>query len=461
MTKRRFTRRNFLRGLGGTAIALPFLNAGLPGVARALNPENTSNEKFPKRFIVFFHPNGVIPEAWWPKRGSSGKEGDFQLHGSLEPLKPFKDKLLMMSGVNMNSVEAGPGGPHQNGMGGVLTGRALQEGQMVGNDGSLAGWGNGISIDQAIAQTVGKNTPFKSLELGVRADSHGGSRVRTRLSYAGPAQPLPPQNDPRKVFEQLFSDFQTDPGAHDEIRDKRASVLDTVQEQFKRVEDKVGQEDRQRLKRHFAKIRDLESRLRNDGIEGAGCSAPDKPPKKNTDSEDTMPRIAALQTELAVMALACDLTRVVSIQMSNSVNHIRYPWVNSMGDGHALSHAGPSNTSAHQEWIARDKWHAKQFAYLLKELDSIPEGDGTMLDNTCLLWVQEISQGNTHSHKNMPFIMAGNVDNQFRTGRYINFSGGKEHNDLLAALGKAYGVPLKNDKFGDPDFCSGPLSGLT
>ncbi|MFB6263281.1 MAG: DUF1552 domain-containing protein, partial [Bradymonadaceae bacterium] len=103
--------------------------------------------------------------------------------------------------------------------------------------------------------------------------------------------------------------------------------------------------------------------------------------------------------DLATMALSCDLTRVVSIQVSNSVNHIRYPWVGSLGDGHALSHAGPSNTSAHREWIKRDRWHAEQFATMLGKLDAIPEGDGTMLDNTLLLWVVEVSKGNTHSFK--------------------------------------------------------------
>jgi hypothetical protein len=459
MTKRRFTRRSFLRGLGGTAIALPFLNASIPGAARAATGSNASNGQFPKRFVVFFHPNGVEPDAWWPSNGSSAT--NFDLGESLAPLRDLKDKLLLMRGLSMNAVEAGPGGPHQNGMGGVLTGRPLQEGEMVGNDGSLAGWGDGISIDQAIADTIGQETPFKSLELGVRADSHGGSRVRTRLSYAGPGQPLPPQNDPRQVFDQLFSDFQTDDGAGDTIRQKRASVLDTVQDQFKRIQSKVSQADRERLDRHFAKIRDLERRLNQEGMNGDACKKPAQPEQRDPDNEDTMPEVMQAQLDLGIMAMACDLTRVVSIQVSNAVNHIRYPWLNSMGDGHALSHAGPSNDGAKQEWIDRDKWHAEQFAYLLRELDSIPEGDGTMLDNTCLLWVQEISQGNTHSHNEMPFVLAGNVDGQFRTGRYVEYGGTKEHNDLLAALGKAYGVDLPDDKFGDERFCSGPLSGIT
>ncbi len=458
MTRRRLTRRTFLRGLGGTSIALPFLSAGLPGLARAeQDDEHRSNGQYPKRLIVFFHPNGVIPRFWWPN--STGDDpGEFELQGSLAPLEPFKDRLLFLKGINMESAGAGPGGPHQQGMGGVLTGRPLQEGEMVGNDGSMAGWGDGISIDQAIAEEIGESTPFKSLQLGVRGDAHGGSRVRTRLSYAGPGEPLAPQNDPRQVFEQLFSDIDTDSGAHDEISRRRASVLDTVQNQFDRLEQKVGKRDREKLERHLQKVRDLERRLQSSGG-GEQCLVADEPGDRDPDNESTMPEIMQSQLDLAVMALTCDLTRVVSLQISNSVNHIRYPWLDSMGDGHALSHAGPSNTDAKQQWKQRDAWHAEQFAYLLDELDQIPEGDGTMLDNTLLLWVQEISKGNTHSHDDMPFVLAGNVDEQFRTGRVVDYQDDQSHNDLLATIGKAFG--LESDTFGDERFSDGPLASIT
>jgi hypothetical protein len=283
--------------------------------------------------------------------------------------------------------------------------------------------------------------------------------VRTRLSYAGPAQPIPPQNDPRAVFDQLFSDVDTGDGTMDRIRKQRRSVLDTVREQFDMIKKRVGSSDRKKLEAHLAKIRDLERRLQSSKFDGEGCVVPERPADRDPDSESTMPEIMQAQVDLGIMAMACDLTRVVSLQVSNSVNHIRYPWLNSMGDGHALSHAGPSNDDARTQWIARDQWHAEQFAYMLKELDRIPEGDGTMLDNTALLWVMEIAQGNTHSLNTMPFVLAGNVDGQLDTGRYVEYSGTKSHNDLLAALGKLYG--LDSDTFGDERFCSGPLSGIT
>ncbi|MFB6263282.1 MAG: DUF1552 domain-containing protein, partial [Bradymonadaceae bacterium] len=280
------TRRTFLRGLGGTAVALPVLGSDLPEAAAAPDAKASSNGPFPKRLVVFYHPNGVLPSAWWPEPGET--ESDFDLGGPLEPLKPFRDRLLFLKGLEMKSPAAGPGGPHQQGMGGVLTGRPLQEGQMIGNDGSRAGWGDGISIDQAVAEEVGGGTPFKSLELGVRANSHGGSRVRTRLSYAGPAQPQPPQDDPTEVFDQLFSDGKTPPGSHDQIRQRRASILDTVQKQFDHVADRVSARDRRRLERHLSRVRNLETRLRKNGLSGENCKPPAKPADRDPDSEATM-----------------------------------------------------------------------------------------------------------------------------------------------------------------------------
>lgn len=449
-------RRAFLRGLGGAAVSLPVMGTGLSSLAAAATGDSNASD-FPKRFVVFFHPNGVINDAWWPENVQS--ETEWELGKALDPLSDFKDKLLFMKGLNMDAAASGPGGPHQQGMGGVLTGQPLQEGDMVGNDGSLAGWGDGISIDQAIAEKIGQNTKYKSLQLGVRGDTHGGSRVRTRLSYAGPAEPIPPQNDPRAVFDQLFSDVDTGDGAMDKIRQQRRSVLDSVREQFDMIKKRVGSSDREKLEAHLAKIRDLERRLQDSKFDGEGCAVPPKPEDRDPDSESTMPEVMQAQLDLGIMAMACDLTRVVSVQVSNSVNHIRYPWLNSMGDGHALSHAGPSNEDAREQWIARDQWHAQQFAYMLEQLDSIPEGDGTMLDNTVLLWVMEIAQGNTHSLETMPFVVAGNVDNQLKTGRYVQYSGTKSHNDLLTTLGKLYDLDINS--FGDERFCNGPLSGIT
>jgi hypothetical protein len=159
-----------------------------------------------------------------------------------------------------------------------------------------------------------------------------------------------------------------------------------------------------------------------------------------------------------VMSFACDLTRVASIQYSNGMNHTQFPWIGSMGDGHALSHAGDTDVAAWAEWSLRERWYAEQVAYLLQRMSEIPEGEGTMLDHVVLLWVNELAQGNTHSHVRMPFVMAGNLGGYFRTGRYLAYDH-LSHNNLLVSMQNAFGIEAQT--FGDPAFCTGPLSGLT
>jgi hypothetical protein len=186
-----------------------------------------------------------------------------------------------------------------------------------------------------------------------------------------------------------------------------------------------------------------------------GCTPPVQPAEQEPDSEDTMAEIAKVQIDMMVAAMACDLTRVSTLQISNSRNHVRYPWVNSLGDGHGLSHAGPSNAQARSEWNARDTWHAGLMAYMCQRLNSIPEGEGTMLDNTVIWWTSEIAQGNTHSHKNMPIVMVGSAGGYFDTGQYLQLNS-RSHNDLLTTLAQAYGLEINS--FGDANFNTGRLS---
>src|SRR5690606_10733566 len=227
--------------------------------------------------------------------------------------------------------------------------------------------------------------------------------------YRGPGEPLPPMNDPRDVFDLIFSDMNTDPELLSEIRRKRMSVLDTVTDQFTAVQRRVGAEDRDRLDAHFTMLRELETRRQMEGFVGGNCEVPMRPEDRAPDDENTMPDITRSQIDLMTLAFICDITRVATIQFSNAKNHIRFPWLDSMGDGHQLSHAGPSNTDARAQWVKRDTWFAQQLAYIMGQLDSVPEGDGTMLDNTCILWCNELAQGNTHSHKQMPFIIGGSA----------------------------------------------------
>ncbi|HET6586092.1 MAG TPA: DUF1552 domain-containing protein, partial [Nannocystaceae bacterium] len=175
MSAKRFHRRTFLHGAAGSLLALPLLEMASTKV-RAAEP-GVAEDGFPLRFIVFFNPNGCWPATWFP----TGGETDFVLAQSMVAMEPFRDKLIILDGVNMPAVDAGPGEDHQQGRGGVLTGRPLQAGSMAGGDGSLAGWADGASLDQVIAAHIGATNPFASIEAGVRSNAYIGGEIRSRM----------------------------------------------------------------------------------------------------------------------------------------------------------------------------------------------------------------------------------------------------------------------------------------
>jgi len=437
------TRRHFLKGAGGVVVALPLFESLS---ARA----QSEGEAPPKRFVTMYNPNGTIHEAWFP----TGSEREFELGEIHQPLAHHKDKLLIFQGVDAKVTATGPGGPHQRGIGALFTGRELLEGEFVDGCGSRAGWANGISIDQAIANHIGLETPLKSLEIGVRASE---ADVQARISYAGPGQPLPPINDPLEVYQRLFANFVSKPIDPNDPTDQRASVLDAVQSQFELLERQLGSHDRQKLAQHLELVRDLERRIGVGAEAPASCDEPLPPPALDPNSENDMPLVMQAHLQLLAVAFACDLTRVASLQISTGFNRIRFPWLDSLSEGHSLSHSGPSNETATLQLVARAKWHAEQLAYFMDLLSQIPEGDGSILDNTAILWGNEVSLGNTHSLTNIPYLIAGNAGGAIDTGRFVTYEAASA-NDLLAAVLNAYGVETQT--FGHPDFATAPLSGV-
>ena len=322
---------------------------------------------------------------------------------------------------------------------------------------SLAGWGDGISIDQRIAQHIGAGTPLASVEAGIRASAYTGSEVRSRIVYSGAAAPLPPEDNPSGVWGRMFGDFTADPTEMAIRRGKRLSVLDTVTQQFDAVRAQAGVDDRARLDQHADLVRDLELRLQNEPVLGEHCMVPGAPAAVNPDDAGSMHLVSQAHIDLVTMAFACDITRVASFQYSNGANHHTFPFVGSNSDGHGLSHAADEDAVAWAEWTVRQTWYCEQFAYLLGKLAAIPEGDVTMLDHTVVLWVNELSKGNSHSHQRMPFVLAGSGGGYFRTGRYLQYANAP-HNDLLVSLQNAFGI--EEQVFGAPEFCTGALGGL-
>jgi len=454
-THKGLSRRTMLRGAGGVALGLPFLEAmrgakstiaaGIPGQTAAGNP---------KRFLVFFTPNGTIPKNWVPE----GEGRDFTFSRILKPLETFREKLLVIDGVD----QTGTGGDgHQNGMQGMLTGQTLNPGPYEGGGGDTAGWANGISVDQRIANVIGGDTPLKSLELSVQSGNTANNW--NRMSLSGADLPIAPEQSPFKAYDRLFSDFNVSPDQAALADDRSRVVLDAVQENFRSLKAKVGVEDRKRLDEHMNTLAEIEGRLGKRPVAALdACEAPVLGAEIDVNKNDNFPVVGQLHMDLLVMALACDMTRVGSLMWDRSVGNARHSWIDSAIDTghHTMSHDGDSNEDSVEKLTKINTWYAEQLAYLLQKLDAIPEGDGTMLDNTVIFWTNELAKGNSHSRNDQHYVVAGGAD-YFEMGRCLKFDydNSPKHNDLLLSFVHSMGI--EDESFGKADWCSGPLSGLT
>jgi len=434
-----FSRRSWLRAAAGT-LALPWL----PSLSRGDEAASP-----PLRLVLFFHPNGTVGENLWPATTS---ETEFELPPILTPFSPYRDRLLLAQGINSTVAQDAKnrGGPHQRGMGGVFTGQMLLEGEFVDGCGSTAGWADGPSVDQVVAAHIGRDTAFSSLELGVRATIQD---VQGRISYLASGAPLPCISDPVALYERLFfRDLSLDPS---DPNSKARAVLDSSKDQLALLQKRVGAEDRLTLDHHLSLVEDLERRMQ---AQATTCEALSAPAQLEVDSESTMPDISRNHLDLLAHGLSCDLTRVASVQYSTGFNQIRFPWLDEEGEGHALSHAGDSSTEAWAAMTNRVRWHAEEIAYFMGKLAAMPEGDGSVLDNTVVLWVTEIQEPPTHNQTNIPFVMAGGKNAGIKTGRWLKVPG-QPHNNLLVSLLNTFGGT--ETSFGHPDYNTGALAGLT
>ena len=271
--------------------------------------------------------------------------------------------------------------------------------------------------------------------------------------------PLPPENNPAQVYQRLFSGAQ-EPEVFTRRRlRRRRSALDAALEDFRKLETMLDTRDRAKLQQHAQSLRELERRLAISGAQGGACQMEEPPLIQEIMSETTFDAVARQQIDLLVSALACDQTRVGSLQCSTAVNACRFSFLEPgvSHEGHSLSHAGDSNEGMQPEWERTLGWYVELFAYLLAQLDSIPEGDGTLLDNTVVLWGNEISRGNTHDLTDIPFLMAGSGGGSLRTGQYLSYPN-IAHNALLLSMIHAFGIEAES--FGADHLSNGVLSEL-
>jgi len=438
------SRRAVLRGAAGAAVAIPFLESLGRRRARA------AGDAFPTRFVVMFSPNGTIPGAWAP----TGTETAFTLSPILSPLAAHQGDIVVVQGLTQRG---GGGDGHQNGIGGMLTGQPLHPGPFAGVGSAPAGWAAGPSVDQRIAAALGTTTRLRSLELGVQV---GAADYYGRMCYRDADQPLPPEDDPARVYAAVFADLHTPPDVLARARARDRSILDTVGAQYARVAARLGAADRARLDQHLTAVREVEARLVAPFVSpGPACHDP-AAPAAATMANDDFPAIGALQMDLLVMALACDVTRVASLQWSRSQSATRFTWLPSpISEGHhELSHRGDGDAAAVDKLTRINQWYAAQLGALLDRLAAVPEGDGTLLDHTLVLWCNELAKGNTHSHVGAPYVLAGRAGGALGTGRFLQFTGDVAHNDLLLAILRLMGLP--DASFGKADWCTVPLPGL-
>ncbi|MFN3653526.1 MAG: DUF1552 domain-containing protein [Armatimonadota bacterium] len=435
----RNTRREFIRDLGIGTAALPFL-LNLPSFAAA--PEG----KRKQRLVVMFSPDGVVPWNFWPDEEGAG----FTFKESLKPLEPLRDRTLILNGV-CDRVR-GDGDAHMRGIGCLLTGVELFPGNIQGGSDTPAGWSSGISIDQEIKNFLQKDpatrTRFGSLELGVMVPDRADTW--TRMSYSGPNKPVAPIDNPYQMFNKLYGRAKD--------QESLKSVLDDLREDLAKVRAKVGKDDRKILDEHATLVREMEQELASAGKD-MGHPVPQLEAGIKEEN-DNIPKISKLQIDLLVNSFSADFARVATLQYTNSVGQARMRWLGIQEGQHDLSHMSDNDQEAQDKLTRINKWYCEQLAYLAQRLAETPEpgGEGSLLDNTLIVWTNELGKGNSHTLDNIPFVLVGGgLD--FKMGRSLRYQR-VPHNRLLLSL--AHGFGHRITRFGNPDFCGdGPLPNLT
>jgi len=429
----KLTRRQFLRDVGVSAAVLPFV-AGLPSLGFA----NTATRKH--RLILMFSPNGTVPSVFWPDE--QGEE--FTLKRIMEPLAPFKKQLLVLKGIS-NKVR-GDGDGHMRGMSCLLTGIELFPGNIQGGSDTPAGWASGISIDQEMKNFFNSRpesrTRFGSLEFGVAVPDRADPW--TRWSYAGPNKPVAPIDDPYQMFEKLYGRVKD--------KDTLKSILDDVRDDIRLVSSKLSGEDRKLLDEHLSYVREMERDLQNDQKQKLAHAMP-KLDQGVINDNDNMPKTSKMQIELLVNSFQNDMARVATLQYTNSVGQAKMRWLGIEQGHHELSHDPDLNEGSQEKLTKINTWFCEQMAYLAKRLAETkePSGEGNLLDNTVIIWTNELGKGNSHTHDNIPFVLVGNGGG-LKMGRSLKFEKAA-HNRLWIAIANAMGHDIST--FGNPKLCEG------
>lgn len=432
------SRRDVLRALGVGAAAAPWL---------PLLPSHAGSKPSPRRLLFVHFAHGVAYDQWQPP--STGES--LELSPVLEPLAPWLDRTTVLEGLTNPIVLDQIGDVHNVGLGTLLTSAPLSIDQGAGGHYLPGGPSIDRVIGEALVATADLPPPHATLAFGVRSQGFA-------LSAADRDVPLRAEDDPRAQYERIFGELALDPTQRAEHRQTRAELRAFVRRRLDALESNLPSEDREVLQRHRDAVETLEARALIEHPVPSSCVAPNVPPEIDdpaAPANEDIPPLVDATSDLVTAALACDQTRVATIQWGSSGNDgLAHAWQGISTDYHSTAHlANAENPVAHADYAAMNLWYSEQLATLLQRLDAIDEGDGTLLDHTLVVYLSSFSV--VHDPRNLPIVLLGGG---IPGGRHLRYDG-EGTTGLWLALAEHFGLELS--AFGDPAYDDGPLTGVT
>ncbi len=433
ISKKHLSRRTVLRGMGAT-IALPLLDS----MVAAQTPSRAAAPK--TRLAAFYVPHGATMDKWTPAAEGTG----FEYTEILKPLEQFRDRVNIISGLahpyvaGAGGADVSAGANHTRAAAVFLTGSVPERGPQAHL---------GVSADQVAAQRIGQDTPLPSLELSIEesvlaCEASFSCAYRNSISWKSPTQPLPMQNNPRLVFEKLFGDGASAADRRARRQETR-SLLDSVMGQLASLQKDLPAADRRRLDQYLDDVREIERRIqRAEASAREDVTLPDVP----AGVPPTFAEHIKLMMDLQVLAFQSDITRVSTLMFARELSGAVFPETTIRDPFHNLSHH--SNDRGNMDRFAQlNTYHMTKFAYFVEKLKATPDGDGTLLDHSLVLYGSSLSDGNQHNFSPLPLVLAGTAAGQVKGGRHLQFPKDTRMSNLLLAMLDKLGV--RQESFGD------------
>jgi Protein of unknown function (DUF1552) len=441
-----------IRGIGAS-MALPFLDAMIPAFAT----QRTVERLAANRMAYLYVPNGIVMDAWTPP-GDIGSTPLGEFPRITRTLVPFRDDVLVLGGLTSDGGRAHGDGPGDHGRAGAAYLTGVHPKKTFGKD-----LKTGVSMDQIAARGLEGRTPLASLELGCEEGIQGGNcdngyscAYSNSISWRTESTPNPPEISPRAVFERMFgaADDEKDPAKRERQAEYRLSILDLVAADARRLTDSLGGDDRRKLDEYLSAVRDVERR-----IQDTERRSNDDPARALDPPAASIPtnfaEHARLMFDLVALAFQTDTTRVITVLLGIEQSPRNYPEIGLTEAHHGLTHH--QGDRAKIEKVTQiNEYHIQQFVYLLDKLKAIPDGDGTLLDNSMIVYAAGLADGNSHQHHNLPTVLAGRARGTLRPGRHVRYPDETPITNLYLSMLDRLGVTVES--IGDS---TGRLEGLS